>query len=327
MRVIADHLKAATFMISEGLFPGNKQQGYVLRRLIRRSVVKMHALGGTSSKSDLGVRVYMEVGRIYAGVYFDPESSDFIEKAEVIREEIIRFEKVLKNGMAELSKHASITGTVAFNLLQSFGFPWELTYELAIDRGQTPDRDEFQTEFRKHQELSRTAAAGMFKGGLADHSEATTKLHTAHHLLLAALQQCIDPTIKQRGSNITSERLRIDVSFKRKITPEELDLVEALVNQKISENLPVTRIEMPKETAEKIGAQMEFGAKYPDKVSVYFVGLKNGVNPESMGHDDFFSAEFCGGPHVGFTGTLGHFTITKEEASSAGVRRIYATVK
>ncbi len=324
MRVVADHLKAATFMINEGLFPGNKQQGYVLRRLIRRSVVKIHQLGGTGSKSELGARVYQAVGKIYDGVYFQSQSEEFRALGQVLAEEINRFEKVLKKGMSELSKHETITGTVAFDLLQSFGFPWELTYELALEKGQQVDRDEFQKEFRKHQELSRSAAAGMFKGGLADHSEATTKLHTAHHLLLASLQQLIDPAIKQRGSNITAERLRIDVSFGRKFTPEELKNVEDLVNKKIKENLKVTRVEMPKEAAEKIGAQMEFGTKYPDRVSVYIVGLNEKVEPTSASRNDYFSAEFCGGPHVTFTGTLGHFTIVKEDASSAGVRRLYA---
>lgn len=324
MRVVADHLKAATFMIHEGLFPGNKQQGYVLRRLIRRSVVKIHQLGGTGSKSELGARVYQAVGKIYDGVYFQSQSEEFRALGQVLAEEINRFEKVLKKGMSELSKHETITGTVAFDLLQSFGFPWELTYELALEKGQQVDRDEFQKEFRKHQELSRSAAAGMFKGGLADHSEATTKLHTAHHLLLASLQQLIDPAIKQRGSNITAERLRIDVSFGRKFTPEELKNVEDLVNKKIKENLKVTRVEMPKEAAEKIGAQMEFGTKYPDRVSVYIVGLNEKVEPTSASRNDYFSAEFCGGPHVTFTGTLGHFTIVKEDASSAGVRRLYA---
>lgn len=326
MQVIADHLKAATFMINEGLLPSNKQQGYILRRLIRRAAVKIYQFDGAGSMSALAMRVYKQVGNIYAHVFFQQESADFLNNATILSEEISRFEKVLRNGMAQLAKHDTITGTVAFDLLQSYGFPWELTYELALEKGQQVDRDEFQKEFRKHQELSRTAAAGMFKGGLADHSEATTKLHTAHHLLLATLQKLIDPTIKQRGSNITAQRLRIDVSFPRKFTPDELKKVEALVNETIAKNLTVTRVEMPREAAEKIGAQMEFGAKYPDRVSIYFVGLAAGVVPEKAKTGDYFSSEFCGGPHVGFTGTLGHFTILKEDASSAGVRRIYATL-
>lgn len=316
MQVIADHLKAATFMINEGLLPSNKQQGYILRRLIRRAAVKIYQFGGAGSMSELAVRVYKQVGNIYKNVYFQQESTDFLNNATILSEEISRFEKVLRKGMSELAKHETITGTVAFDLLQSFGFPWELTYEIAIEKGQTPNRDEFQEEFRKHQELSRTAAAGMFKGGLADKSEATTRLHTAHHLLLAALQRVVDPAIKQRGSNITAERLRIDVGFSRKFTPEELKKVEDLVNKKIDENVPVIREEMEKSEAENIGAQMEFGTKYPDRVSVYFIGSKS----------NFFSAEFCGGPHVGFTGSLGRFTITKEEGVAAGVRRLYATL-
>lgn len=326
MRVIADHLKAAVFMIQEGVFPGNKQQGYVLRRLIRRAVVKMNQLGITKNRESLAKNIYQAVGRIYRGVYFDPATPEFLAGETVLLAEVNRFEKVLRRGIAELAKHEIITGTVAFDLLQSFGFPWELTYEMAIDRGQGPDRDEFIREFKKHQERSRTAAAGMFKGGLSDHSEKTTKLHTAHHLLLASLQKLIDPSIKQRGSNITAERLRIDVSFPRKFTPEELKQVEDLVNRKIAENLAVTRVEMAKSDAEAIGAQMEFGTKYPDRVSVYFVGLEEGADPTHAKPGSYFSAEFCGGPHVAFTGSLGHFTIIKEDASSAGVRRLYATL-
>jgi len=260
-------------------------------------------------------------------VYFSATSPEFLDNGKILAEEITRFEKVLRRGMSELEKYDSVTGTIAFDLLQSFGFPWELTYELALEKGQKPDKDEFIKEFKKHQELSRSAASGMFKGGLADQSEATVKLHTAHHILLASLQKCIDPAIKQRGSNITAERLRIDVSFSRKFTPEELARVEALVNEKIEANFSVTRVEMPKEAAEKIGAQMEFGAKYPEQVSVYFVGLARGVDPKKAKNGDYFSAEFCGGPHVGFTGTLGHFTIQKEDASGAGVRRLYAKLE
>ena len=316
IRVIADHLKAATFMISEGLVPGNKQQGYILRRLIRRSVVKMHQLGMIGSKEELVKRVYKTIGKIYDGVYFQLGTTEFLAHEVVLIQEIHRFEQVLHKGITQLNKHEHITGTVAFDLLQSYGFPWELTYELARERGQRVDRNEFQEEFRKHQDLSRTAAAGMFKGGLADHSEKTTKLHTAHHLLLAALQKIVDPNIEQRGSNITAERLRMDFNCAKKLTPEELASIEKLVNEKIAENFPVVRREMPREEAEKIGAQMEFGHKYPDRVSVYFVGSEK----------NFFSAEFCGGPHVTRTGLLGHFKILKVESAGSGIRRIYGVV-
>jgi alanyl-tRNA synthetase len=210
-----------------------------------------------------------------------------------------------------------LDGKIAFTLYETYGFPWEMTVEIAKEKGQRVDRGQFEEEFRKHQELSRTAAKGMFAGGLADHSVQTTRLHTAHHLLLAALQKIVDPRIRQRGSNITVERLRMDFNFERKVTPEELQKVEKLVNEKIKEDLPVTHAEMPREEAEKFGAQMEFGHKYPDRVSVYFVGPL----------DSFFSAEFCGGPHVTHTGELGSFKIVKEESAGSGIRRIYAVVE
>src|SRR3989338_5127902 len=164
-----------------------------------------------------------------------------------------------------------------------------MTEEIARDKGQTVDRAEFEDEFKKHQELSRTAAKGMFKGGLADSSSETVALHTAHHLLLASLQKLIDPSIRQRGSNITAERLRMDVNFGRKITPVEIQKVESLVNEKIKENLTVTRVEMLREEAEKVGAQMEFGHKYPDRVRVYFIGLTGGIKPQEAKPADYFS--------------------------------------
>lgn len=204
-----------------------------------------------------------------------------------------------------------------FDLFQSYGFPPEIIEELFAAKGVPFNKEEFDNTYKKHQEQSRTASKGMFVGGLADQSKATTKLHTAHHLLLAAFQKLVDPAIRQRGSNITAERLRMDVNFGRKITPEEIQKVESLVNEKISENLAVKRIEMDRIDAEKLGAQMEFGHTYPGRVSVYFVGHQ----------ESFFSAEFCGGPHVSFTGNLGHFTIVKEQALGAGIRRIYAQLE
>ncbi|MBP9813867.1 alanine--tRNA ligase [Candidatus Woesebacteria bacterium] len=326
MRVIADHLKAASFMINEGLIPGNKQQGYLLRRLIRRAVVRMHELGVIDSKEELAKRVYQAIGQTYKDVYFQLETPEFLTNEIILTQEINRFEKALHKGMTMLHKHETVTGMVAFDLLQNFGFPWELTYELALEKGQKVNRQEFQEEFKKHQDLSRTAAKGMFKGGLADHSEQTTRLHTAHHLLLAALQKLVDPAIKQRGSNITAERLRMDFNFSRKLEPLELEKVASLVNEKIQENLTMQRIEMDRTVAETIGAQMEFGHKYPDRVSVYIAGLATGLDPQKAHAGDYFSAEFCGGPHVSFTGALGHFTIIKEESAGAGVRRIYATL-
>jgi alanyl-tRNA synthetase len=180
------------------------------------------------------------------------------------------------------------------------------------------DREAFDEKMREHQKLSQTSSAGMFKGGLANHNEKTIRLHTAHHLLLAALQTVLGKEVKQRGSNITEERLRMDFMFDRKLTDEEKKQVEDLVNEKIKARLDVVRREMPLAEAEKLGAEMEFGAKYPDMVSIYFIAEKD---------DSHFSKEFCGGPHVGNTGELGHFKIQKEEAVSAGVRRIKAILE
>ncbi len=321
MRILADHIKAAVMMMVDGVLPSNKGQGYILRRLVRRSLLYGRKLGLTKDLTYIG-KLAAPVAEIYAGSYPDV-TEKIAEITLLLQEEALRFGKTLEQGLSEIKKIAVLDGKIAFTLYETYGFPWEMTVEIASETGQTVDRAQFEEEFNKHKALSRTAAAGMFKGGLADHGEDTTKLHTAHHLLLASLQKCVDPSIKQRGSNITAERLRIDFNFMRKLTPEELEKVADLVNQKIKENLKVTRIEMPREIAETIGAQREFGQKYPDRVGVYFVGLRDGIDPEQATPDDYFSAEFCGGPHVGFTGTLGHFTIRKEESAGAGIRRIY----
>lgn len=314
MRIIADHMRAAIMMMGDGVMPSNKTQGYILRRLIRRSLLYGRKLGLSRDLTYIR-RLVEPTALVYERSY--PEIvAKAPEIALILEEEAMRFGKTLERGIAEMEKVRSLDGRAAFVLYETYGFPWEMTVEMASEKGQSVDRAQFEEEFKKHQELSRTAAKGMFKGGLADQSEQTTKLHTAHHLLLAALQKVVDPSIKQRGSNITAERLRIDVNFARKLTTDEIQKVEELVNAKITENLPVSRVEMAREEAEKIGAQMEFGQKYPDRVSVYFVGPS----------DNFFSAEFCGGPHVKQTGTLGQFKVMKEESSGAGVRRIYASL-
>ncbi len=190
----------------------------------------------------------------------------------------------------------------------------------------TYHKGEFEEAFKKHQELSRTASAGTFKGGLADHSEKTTRLHTAHHLLLKALQIVLGPQVKQRGSNITQERLRIDFSHDAKMTEEEKSEVERIVNGKIAEDLPVIRSEMPLKEAEKLGAEYEFAQKYPERVSVYSIGPKSATQ-ERPQFDKAYSIEFCGGPHVTHTGEIGKFKIMKEEAVSAGVRRIKGVIE
>lgn len=324
MRIIADHMRASVMMMADGVLPSNKAQGYVLRRLIRRSLMYGRKLGLPKDLLYIG-QVVEPIAEVYAHAY-----PTVVEKAAEIKlllqEEALRFGKTLERGIAEIEKVPELDGKIAFTLYETYGFPWEMTVEVATEKGQQVDRGQFEEEFKKHQALSRTAAKGMFKGGLADHSAQTTRLHTAHHLLLAAMQNIVDSTIKQRGSNITAERLRIDVNFAQKLTPEEISAIETLVNKKIKEKLSVQNIAMDKKDAESIGAQMEFGQKYPEKVSVYFIGLAEGIQPEQAAPSDYFSAEFCGGPHVKNTGELGVFKISKEESSGSGIRRIYGTL-
>lgn len=324
MRVISDHTRAAVMLMADGVTPSNKGQGYVLRRLIRRALLYGRNVGLMKDLSYIR-QLVSPVVSLYENAY--PEVREHVKNIEDgLVEESARFSKTLDKGLQELGKIPILDGKIAFTVYETYGFPWELTEEIATSRGQRVNRNQFEEEFKKHKELSRTAAAGMFKGGLADQSEQTTKLHTAHHLFLAAVQKLVDPNIRQRGSNITAERLRVDFNFSRKLTDEELRKIETLVNEKIKENLNVDRVEMPREIAEKIGAQMEFGYKYPDTVSVYIVGLKKGIEPNKARVGDYFSAEFCGGPHVGFTGALSHFTIIKEESAGAGIRRVYGTL-
>lgn len=300
-RIIADHIKAAVFILSEGIVPSNTGAGYVLRRLIRRAM----RYGADFSLAE-------KIIDIYKDVY--PELLKNKEKIlENLKTEKEKFEKTLENGLKEFER-----GTDPFVLFTSYGFPLELTKELAKEKGVEIDEDRFNEEFKKHQELSKTSSAGMFKGGLSDAGEETKKLHTATHLLRQALEIVLGEPITQKGSNINSERLRFDFGFGRKMTDEEKKKVEDLVNQKISEKLPVNKIVMKKEEAEKTGAAHTFGDKYGDEVSLYYVG-------PSL--DSAWSKEFCGGPHVENTGELGHFKILKEEAVSAGVRRIKAILE
>jgi len=311
IRVIADHLKAATFMAAEGLEPGNKQQGYVLRRLLRRATVKLRFLTNTSPDMQQFRPIVESVLNAYKGTtYFDKVNSQAIEK--IIGPELLKFTKSLDKGLKEVQKISQISGKIAFDLYQTFGFPLEITAELFAQKGQQIDRQQFEAEFRKHQELSRTTAKGVFKGGLQDHSEKTTALHTATHLLQQALRNILDYPIRQKGSHITAERLRFDFSYPQKLTAEQLQKVEALVNQKIKENLPVTMEIMTLNEAIKSGASTLPDAHYPEKVKVYTI--------------QGFSKEVCGGPHVDFTGRLGSFKIIKEEAAGTENRRIYASL-
>ncbi len=318
IRVVADHLKAAAFLIVDGVVPSNKTQGYVLRRLLRRAAIKMHQLKGGLTPIPGFQAICKSVLKTYEDIGYFNFTRDSERINQIIDEEMSKFGASLDRGLREYQKYGEDQDPelFAFNLFQSYGFPFEIVQELFQQKGKSLDREKFDGIVEGHRELSRTASKGMFAGGLSDHSEETTKLHTAHHLLLASLQKIVDPNIKQRGSNITAERLRMDFNFARKLSDEELKKVEELVNQKVKEDLPVRRIEMDRTQAENIGAQMEFGYKYPDRVTVYFVGSK----------EKFFSAEFCGGPHVERTGVLGHFKIIKEESAGSGIRRIYAVM-
>ncbi len=313
MRIVADHLRSATFILGDenGVIPSNVDRGYVLRRLIRRAVRYAKLIGMNESLKALAEMVVKEYGDYYAELRQNKERVF----TELLKEEQ-KFAQTLEKGLKEFEKMASqgdISGKGAFLLFQSYGFPLEMTEELADEKKVKVDVEGFLAEFQKHQELSRKGAEQKFKGGLADLSAETVRLHTATHLLNEALRKVIDPKIKQRGSNITPERLRFDFSFDRKLTREEIKKVEDEVNKVIKKQLPVACKEMTKEQAVKIGSEMEFGQKYPDKVTVYFIGD--------------YSKEFCGGPHVKNTKEVGKFKIIKEEACSAGVRRIKAVVE
>lgn len=329
-RIVADHVRTAVFLIGDGVTPSNTDQGYILRRLIRRAVRFADDLGlaqgGDGVQSDLLTVADMYIGKYHAVYPMLTENAEMIF-AELQNEEK-RFRETLSRGMKEFKKLAikDISGVDAFTLFSSYGFPFELTKELAAEEGVTVDELGFSEHMKQHQSLSRSGSEQKFKGGLADDSLATVRLHTAHHLLLRALQLVLGPDVHQRGSNITAERLRIDFAYGTKMTDEQKKAVEDIVNEKIAEDLPVIRTEMDLDDAEKLGAEHEFGAKYPDRVTVYSVGPKDATH-EDPKFDKRFSIEFCGGPHVTHTGELGRFKILKEEASSQGVRRIKAILE
>ncbi|OHA65284.1 MAG: hypothetical protein A3C04_03195 [Candidatus Wildermuthbacteria bacterium RIFCSPHIGHO2_02_FULL_45_25] len=317
-RIVADHLRGAVFMIADGVTPSNTERGYFTRRLLRRAVRYADVIGLPSGElAELAGSVVLSYGHAYPEVQ---QTADFIKKTISGEEE--KFRKTLEKGLAQFGKIGQqktlLSGKEAFDLYQTYGFPLEMTLELAKERGITVDEEEFRSELKKHQDMSRTASAGRFKGGLADTSYETMKLHTAHHLLLAALRQVLGVHVHQRGSNITAERLRLDFSHAEKLTPEQLKEVEDLVNEKINTNLQMIRKEMPKDEAVNLGAEMEFGVKYGDIVSVYIAQDTDG---------NMFSKEFCGGSHVNNTGELGRLRVVKEEAVSAGVRRIRAVLE
>lgn len=317
MRIIADHVRTATFMLGDqiGVTPSNVDQGYVLRRLIRRAIRFMRQLG--IQKGEM-VKLAMHYVDFYQEVY-----TELVDNRQKIHDELNKeeekFSKALDQGIKEFERVVSrldgtvIDGQTAFRLYDTFGFPIEMTTEFAAEKGLTVDVEGFQAKFAEHQKKSQLGSEQRFKGGLADHSEKTTKLHTATHLLQAALRKVLGDEVAQKGSNITEERLRFDFSFSRPMTKEEVAEAQRLVNEAIAAKMPISCAEMTVEEAKAQGAIGLFGDKYGEIVKVY-----------SMGD---FSKEICGGPHAENTGDLGTFVITKEQSSSSGVRRIKAELK
>lgn len=333
-RIIADHIRAATFMIGDGVRPSNTDRGYVLRRLVRRAVQHANALGMRKGSEENSILV--KVATLFTEGYAEPYPELNDEriwadiKSELWKEES-QFWRTLDAGLREFEKvvkdASTISAQAAYTLFTTHGFPLEMTKELASERSLSIDEEGFAALMREHRDLSRAGSEQKFKGGLADTSEATTRLHTAHHLLLKALQIVLGPHVKQRGSNITQERLRIDFSHGEKLPREQIAEIERIVNENIRAELPMIRTIMPKTEAEKLGAEHEFGAKYPDMVSVYSLGPV-GATSANPKFSEAFSIEFCGGPHVENTDELhGTFKILKEEAVAAGVRRIKAVLQ
>lgn len=333
MRIIADHTRTAVMLIGDvnGILPSNTGAGYILRRLMRRAVRYARTLG-IDSKQILGAaKIFIE--DVYNEAYpLLPQKEEYI--LQEFAREIERFEATLEKGIKEFEKcvngierknefmskqnpdyvkESAIGGKQAFKLYDTYGFPLELTEELAAERGYTVDTAGFEEAFKEHQAKSHAVAEGQFKGGLSDTGEATTRLHTATHLLNAALKQLLSPDINQKGSNITPERLRFDFNFSRPLTDEEIKAVEKLVNEKIKEDIPVVFAEMPYEQAREEGITGVFDSKYGEVVKTYSIGT--------------FSREMCGGPHVTHTGELGTFKIVKEQSSASGIRRIKAILE
>jgi len=303
-RIISDHVKSSVFLIADGILPSNLERGYVLRRVLRRAIRYGKML---NLQENFLIPLAQKAIEIYKNIYPELKSKE-TDIITAIQNEEEKFEKSLEEGLKQFEK-----GTDAFELYTSYGFPLELTLELAKEKGKNINLEEFNKKFKEHQELSRTASSGMFKGGLADASEQAVKYHTANHLLLAALRQVLGSHVSQKGSNITAERLRFDFVHPGKMTDKEIKEVEDIVNQKIKDDLTVICQEMTLAEAKEKGATGVFEDKYEEKVKVYSI--------------NDFSKEICGGPHVKRTGQLGSFKIIKEESSSAGIRRIRAVLE
>jgi alanyl-tRNA synthetase len=314
-RIIADHVKASTFMIAEGVLPANTDRGYILRRLIRRAIV-------LADKINLPQNIFPEISKLvtekYTDLYTELKNTDQIEKA--FTDEETKFRKTLDKGNKILEKKfaeaGKLDGKTLFELHTTYGFPKELSIELIKSlNGEITDtaEDEFNVLITEHQKISKTAAEGKFKGGLSGDSETEKKYHTATHLLHQALRDILGDHVQQKGSNINEDRLRFDFSHDSKMTDEEKQKVEQIINEKISAAIPVNQVTLPSEEAEKTGALHFFGDKYGDEISIYYIG-------DSL--ENAYSKEYCGGPHVKNTSEIGQIKIKKEEASSAGVRRI-----
>lgn len=315
--IIADHLRTSIFMIADGVIPNNKDRGYVLRRLLRRAILhsQFENTDWIENIVDVVIEIYRKDNQELWYPNLETEKENIIR---VIRDEAHKFQRTLKKGMQEIVKREDLSGKEAFDLYQTYGFPLELTIEYATEKGVKIDRAEFEQEFKAHQEMSRTAAAGQFKSGLADHSDVTIKYHTGAHLLLQALRNNLGEHVIQRGSNITPERIRFDFSHPEKLSEEQIQNIENEVNNIIDEGYTVTVDTMSPDQAIKEGALGVFTHKYGDTVTVYTIGGKDGK--------PVYSKEICTGPHVTNTKEIGHLKITKQEAVSAGVRRIKAVI-
>ncbi len=314
LRIVSDHLRTSVLILSENVAPSNTAQGYVLRRLIRRLYRFADVLGlSVDNLKEATTKIF----EIYESVYNLTSAKDFIQ-TELIKE-IEKFQKTLSSGIKNFEKMIAgeFSSKDIFNLYTTYGFPLELTYELLDEKGIAYNKDEINIEIEQHKQASKTASAGMFKGGLAGNSEIETRYHTATHILHTVLRNMFGTEVEQKGSNINTERMRFDFSFTRALTPNEVKEVESKVNEIITQDLPVTRYDTSYDEAKGMNAIGLFTDKYSDKVSVYQIG-----SPETP-----YSTEICMGPHVTHTGALGVFQIQKEESSSAGVRRIKAVLK
>lgn len=314
IRIIADHLKSAVFLINEGLVPGNKEQGYVLRRLLRRLMVKVHQMKG-KTQVNLIPEIALSVINTYQKTYLKKESFSLVRT--IINDEINRFQQTLSRGLTEIERKGKINSKIAFDLYQSYGFPFEITQEICREKGIILNKKDFEKAMQEHRYLSRKTSIGMFKGGLADHQEKTVRYHTATHLLHCALRDVFGSEVRQQGSNITAERLRFDFNLPREPKPEEITQVERIVNEKIKANLPVFFLILDKQEADKLGCLSFFKEKYQDKVKVYFIG----GSPKNI--HLAYSKEFCGGPHVKNTAEIGTFRIIKFKKIGVSLYRIY----